>query len=378
MQFLTLLSLAVALVNGMVIPGLDTRDEAAPLQLDFTVSKAVGNTTAKEFWAKYGSKNKKRDAYPEVITDYRDLSYQIDVYLGADKQKNTVSLDTGSSDLWVPSSGYSPDSSSSAQDTGEAFKIGYLDGSGASGEYYKDKFQFSTAKPVLSNFQFAQTSDEAGMGILGIADRNQEASDSVYDNLPWALQKAGITPKASYSLFLGPDLGKGSLIFGGIDTDKYTGELQSHPIDSSSGGLAVDVQSVNFNGKIISVNAPVLLDSGTSLGLLSSDLIEELDTIFDSQTVKQGGIEYKIVSCDQPSDKSLDFDFGDNTISIPFSEAIIKQDDGTCLLGFGYYNDIQIFGDVFLRQAYVYYDLTDKTISLAQASYSSSSNIISA
>ncbi|GEQ68396.1 hypothetical protein JCM33374_g2064 [Metschnikowia sp. JCM 33374] len=245
------------------------------------------------------------------------------------------------------------------------------------GEYYLDTLQFDTAEPVLSNFQFAQASTSSP-GILGVADKNQEASQSTYNNLPWALQSAGITSKASYSLFLGPDGGSGSIIFGGIDTEKYTGTLAPYNIDSSANGLAVDIQTVNFGGKTISVNAAALLDSGTSLGLLTKELIQELDVLFSTTVVSQGSIQYRQTSCNQPTDQFLEFNFGSNTISLSYADAIVKQDDGTCLLGFGYDNNIVILGDVFLRKAYVYYDLTDQTISLAQASYSSNSNIISA
>lgn len=376
-QFLSLLSLAIALVQGIALPELAARDGPAPVKLDFTVSKNVGNSTAKEFWSRFGNTKLKRDGYPETITDYKDLSYQIDVYLGSNNQKNTVVIDTGSSDLWVSANGYNPNNSQTASDTGNAFSIGYLDGSGFEGEFFTDTLQFASGNPVINNFQFAQAETNSP-GILGIADKNQESSQISYDNLPYALKFAGITSKASYSLYLGPDLGQGSLIFGGIDTEKYTGNLEKYSIDLRTNGLAVDVKSATFNGKEIAINGPILLDSGTSLGLLNQELILELDKIFDTTVINSGGIEYRKTSCSQPSDKSLDFNFGANTISIPYSDAIVKQDDGTCLLGFGYYQNNQIFGDVFLRKAYVYYDLSDQTISLAQASCSTSSNIISA
>ncbi|KAM9928944.1 hypothetical protein OXX59_001497 [Metschnikowia pulcherrima] len=374
---LHLLALSLALVQGLSLPNF-RRDETSPLKLDFTVSDTVGNITAKEFWTTYSAERAKRDGYPVTIVDYRDVSYHIDVYLGSNKQKSTVNLDTGSSDLWVPSFGYDASTSTTSVDTGEEFSIGYLDGTNSAGEYYKDTLRFETSNPVLSEFQFAKSTVSSGFGVLGIADRNQEVASTKYDSLPWALQAAGITPKASYSLFLGPQGKSGSVIFGGIDTEKYTGDLTKYSINTNSGGLGLDLASVTFDGSTISVNAPILLDSGTSLGLLNSELMAKLDDIFDATIFMQGSIEYRKVSCDQPSDKYLEFNFGSNTIKLPYSAAVFKQSSTTCLLGFGYYDDYMIFGDVFLRQAYVYYDLTDQTISLAQASYSSSSNIISA
>ncbi|GEQ68881.1 hypothetical protein JCM33374_g2550 [Metschnikowia sp. JCM 33374] len=366
----------------MALPESQKRDSPSPLKLDFTVSKNVGNSTAKEFWSKYRAQQNKRDGYPVNAYNYRDVAYHVDVYLGSNGQKNSVMLDTGSADLWVPNTGYNPSTSDTSSDLGEPFSIWYADGSESQGEYYSDSLSFANGAFVVENFQFARAGSSTGnfgTGVLGIADTNQEASQNTYDNLPYALQSAGITPKASYSLFLGPKGDSGTIIFGGIDTEKYTGNLATYNIDTNAGGLAVDIQSVNFNGKDIPVNAPALLDSGTTLGFLNKKLMNELDVIFKTTITTLGSSQYRLTSCVQPSDKFLKFNFGANTISIPYSEAIGNPvGNGLCYLGFGYNGNQMYLGDVFLRKAYVYYDLTDQTISLAQSSYSSASNIISA
>ncbi|GEQ68253.1 hypothetical protein JCM33374_g1920 [Metschnikowia sp. JCM 33374] len=382
LQLLTLLSLACALVQGVAVPPHQTRANSQPLQLDFRVSKEVGNSSAQEFWASSAAAaaattTTKRDAYVERILNYKDLAYQMDIFLGSDKQKNTVILDTGSSDLWVPSTGYDPAASTSSRNTGQPFSVSYLGGVSAAGEYYLDTVNFASGNLAISCFQFG-VADHVGPGILGIADKNQESSSCSYNNLPWALQAAGLTPKASYSLFLGDHGQSGTIIFGGIDTEKYTGDLVSYPIVEETGHLAVGLESVTFNGKNISVNQPALLDSGVSLGLLNRQLMAELDVLFNTTVVDMGGIEGRQISCEQPTDKSLDFNFGANTISLSYADAVVPQEDGTCVLAFAYLNDYSILGDAFLRKAYVYYDLSDKTISLAQASYSDLTNVISA
>lgn len=392
---LSILSLALALVQGLAIPkgevaDIAARDGPSPLKIDFDVSDTVGNLTAKDYWAKVSElrhQNKKRGSYPETIVDYKDISYNLNVYLGSNNQKVLVSLDTGSSDLWVTDSddgsgSYNPLSSSSAQDTGEEFSISYEDQSGSSGEYYLDTFKFSTSSPVLKNFQFASVSQSSTgiAGILGVGDKNTESTRNQYDNLPWALNKAGLTPKASYSLYSGSELTKkGSIIFGGIDTEKYSGSLTKYSIDTANGpGLSVNVPTIDVDGHQISVNQPFVLDSGTSLGLVPKNVQSYLDKIFNPTLTTQGGITYRIVSCNQPTDKFITFNFGSNSIKLSYADAI-SNSDGQCLLGFTYYqDDVFILGDVFLRSAYVYYDLTDKTISLAQAKYTDSSNIISA
>lgn len=376
LKYFTLFAILTVLTNGIAIPGLEKRDAPAPLKLDFTVEKKVNAT------ARFPSRFGKRGTYPEVITDTGDVSYNLNIYLGSNQQVSNVMIDTGSSDLWVTSQTYDPSSSSSSQDTGEPFSIGYADGTTENGEFYLDTLSFDPSNaPTVNNFQFAliQSNGQSQGGVLGIGNRNTESTNQEYDNLPWALADNGITPKASYSLFLGPENGQGSLIFGGIDTDKYQGQLQKYPVDTASGpGLYVNVASINVNGESFSSNQPYLLDSGTSLGFVQKNVQDYLDKVFNPTMVQEGDITYRQVSCNQPTDKYITFNFGQNTIALSYADAITNDGSGQCLLGFTEYNNYNILGDVFLRKAYVYYDLTDSTISLAQAQYSTSSNIISA
>ncbi|GEQ68252.1 hypothetical protein JCM33374_g1919 [Metschnikowia sp. JCM 33374] len=209
-------------------------------------------------------------AYSEGIKN-DDYVYMLNVYLGSNKQKSYVLLDTGSSDLWVPTSDYNYKTSSSVRDTGHAFSIEYVDGTTAQGEYYFDKLAFS---------------------VFGIADKDQESTQYTDNNLPWALQRAGLTPKASYSLYLGPDHGSGVVIFGGLDTAKYQGSLTKYNIDNSQSSLSLDLSTITAGGQSFSENAPYTMDSGTSLALVSQDMLNFLNNLFN---VDSNGL----VNCDE-------------------------------------------------------------------------------
>lgn len=396
LSYFSILSLALALVQGLsIVPenkaGVATTDGPAPLKFDFDILDTVGNLTAKEYWAKVNllrRQNQKRDSYPISILNYRDLSYNLNITLGSDEQQVLVSLDTASADLWVTNTdtgdgSYDPLTSTTSQNINEEFFIKYGDGTSSQGDYYLDTSAFPSSSLVVNNFQFAYVSqgDTGVAGILGVADRNGEATSNQYDNLPWALANANITPKASYSLYVGSEKEKrGSIIFGGIDTEKYSGTLTKYPVDTRKGSfLSVNVPSVDVDGHLIEINQPFVLDSGTALGWVPKNFQDYLDSIFDTTPEVDGDITYRYVSCDQPTDKFITFNFGCNTIKLSYADAIASNNDGTCLLGFTYNDDdLYVLGDVFLRSAYVYYDLTDKSISLAQAAYSDSSNIISA
>lgn len=404
LPFLTIFSLALSLINALAIPHQGDAAELAkrgpaPLSLDFQVvrDKSLNSTYnyPERHFRHFESKSLSKRSTPVTITNDRDVSYLLDVYLGSQKDKVSVILDTGSSDLWVygpEASGavggsFDPSQSSHDQNANEQFSITYLDGSGSSGEYYKDDFSFSLGNKLLLNFQFAvvDKASSGGNGILGVADKNQESvkqGEPSYDNLPYSLQKSGVTPKASYSLFLGSeDSGKGSIIFGGIDKAKYEGELQKYPVTGDQ-GLAVNVESASINGKNIDINQAYLLDSGTSWNLWTQELLQAVGETLGGTYQNQ----VYIVDCNQPSDKYLTFNFGKNSIKVSYKDLVIeagRDNSGNTVCAIGAQPSSppytpNIFGDVFLRSAYVYYDLTDDTISLAQAKYTDESNIVAA
>ncbi|PVH15750.1 uncharacterized protein CXQ87_003599 [Candidozyma duobushaemuli] len=386
LPFLTIFSLALAFTNALVVP--HQKRSGAPLKLDFTVQKSFSNATSTDEIASRAHNlvshlavNKREES--ATLTNDRDVTYLLDLKLGSNHQPVTVLLDTGSSDLWVygPSvqdaqgGTYDVTSSSYNQKTGEDFFISYLDGSYASGDYYKDGFALEDGNTLLKDLQFAVVSSGQtnSQGILGVADKNQEATNKKYDNLPWALQKEGVTPKASYSLYLGSEAeGKGSIIFGGIDTEKYEGELTKYPV-AGSRGLALNVESADIGGQTIQLDKEILLDSGTSLNLWPQDLIDAVGKELNGK-YQQG---FYFVDCDQPTDKHLTFDFGQNKIDVSYQDLVWKS-QGYCLLGVQPGESTLIFGDVFLRSAYVYYDLSSHEISIAQAKYTDASNIVAA
>lgn len=364
-------------VFGHYVPDIQTRNTPAPLSFDFTVENTYGDLSAREFWAQENAKKAKRDGFAEVINNVQDIYYMMNIYLGSNKQKNYVVIDTGSSDLWVPSSGYSQNTSSTSQDTGKFFGIRYIDGSLSQGKYYRDSLHFEGSSSALSNFQFAVSSN-GGPGVLGLGNKALEVARDKYDNLPWALQKSGITPKASYSMYLGRETGSGVVIFGGIDTEKYEGCLTKYPVLTNARDFDLNVLSISFGGNQVPINSAYTLDTGTSLCYVGADLLSVIDVAFNTTVVDEGGVFYRMVDCTQPTDQHMVFDFGLNKISISYADLVLHNDDGTCLLGLAYANGNQLLGGPFLRSAYVYFDLTDQTISLAQAQYSDASKIITA
>lgn len=385
----------LCLINAQVIPRISSRQEIdgvspQPLKIDFKVLREVGDKCTQEYYTssrrlQYAAK---RSVYELPIENYNDISYLIDVYMGSDRQKATVVLDTGSPHVWLSKNktdlgSFDPSTSKTAKSLAISYLSTYTDGTKSTGTYYNDTIRlFRSDFPgsiALNDFQFGVLRPRSTLmaGILGLAGRVTEKNEDIRNNnFVWGLKEAGYISKASFSLYLNKnDSDYGSVIFGGIDTAKYDAPLISYPLNTSIGGLAIGLSSINVDGKYFEERESYLLDLGTTLGFVSKEIMDYLDSVFNPKFVDLGGIVYREVSCDQPNDKFFDFDFGSNSIRFSFDSAISRQGD-KCYLGFTYYNNMHILGDIFLRQAYVYYNLSDKIIAIAQAKYNADSSVI--
>jgi hypothetical protein len=193
----------------------------------------------------------------------------------------------------------------------------------------------------------------------------------------------------AYSLWLNDlDASTGSILFGGVDSDKYHGELQTLPIIPERGQFAefiIALTGMGLNGQKDSLfqneNVPVLLDSGSSLMYLPDNLVRSLYGTFDARYDASIGAAY--VDCDLGNQEgSLEFDFSGVIISVRMSELVIlgavSRGQPICILGIGLAGDsVAVLGDTFLRSAYVVYDLENNEISLAQTNFNATSENIS-
>lgn len=304
------------------------------------------------------------------------FQYLVSYELGSPGQSFTSALDTGSSDLWVYSSKvsqatykYDSSSSSSSKYVSNDFDIEYVDGSGTSGDYYTDKVTWGDAS---FDMQFAVTdSYEQGTDdtIFGVGFKGDEATQgSKYNNLPYALKDQGVISSTTYSLYLDDvDSSTGVFLLGAVDKSRYSGELTKIPFTSSN-SFSVDFE---VGGK--SMNG--VLDSGTSLTYLDDDTVASIAKKFGATYNFLEGL-YTISG--NPSGEDVDFTFSGTNITVPAADLIIEE-EGSKIFGLvpssaaeGY----TILGDVFLRSAYVVYDLDNKMAGIAKATYGSGSSDI--
>ena len=384
----------------------------------------------------------KRDTYSQnLINNITGGAYYAEVTVGTPGQKVSVVLDTGSSDLWVVSykadlctdfriqrewgdscdKTYNPNRSSSYNILEEdGFEIRYLDNSTAAGDYITDDLKIggTTIKSLQMGYA---TKTVRGAGILGVGYSSNVASTQRYPNLidQFVAQKL-ITTKA-YSLYLNDRRSDmGSILFGGIDKNKFVGDLSILPIHMTKGQsepihFEVEMQSISLdltkNGKttkIISTDPSLtqtstiaILDSGTTLSYLPVKIIEQLHSKLRVHTDNlYTGLTF--IDCDYLTsnpDMRLSFTFGSNTtISVPVWEVVLDllgdsqsqlpfkmPFERACIFGIqstegfeedGFQEDTALLGETFLRSAYVVYDLTHHQIGMAQANMNSTTEDI--
>ncbi|KAJ9495682.1 hypothetical protein LTR99_010590 [Exophiala xenobiotica] len=359
---------------------------------------------------------RRRSGTVEQTLDNEQSLYYANITLGTPQQSLRLHIDTGSSDLWVntanssfcasnqdPCEGgtYSPSSSSTYKFVNDLFNISYVDGSGAVGDYITDTLNFGGIE--LSDFQFGiGESSSSQQGVLGIGYPSNEVAVNrarlePYPNLPEALVNGGLIASNAYSLWLNDlDASQGEILFGGVNTDKYNGELATVPVLQSYGGyyeLLVALTGISVAGTNLSSSsslpAAVLLDSGSTLSYLPNDIVQEIYNQLNAVYSTSLGAAY--VECSMESDSStVDFDFSGQTIQVPYNELFLdagtnsagqpltfENGEQACLFGIApAQGSTPVLGDTFLRSAYVVYDLANNEISLAQTVFNSTSDNI--
>ena len=423
MRGLATAALAAGLLTSISALSLVQRD--APNVVGLSTQRKVVSDPAKR------DALRRRQTVSESLDNEQTL-YFANVSLGTPAQNLRLHIDTGSSDLWAnanssricslrgdpcsESGTYDANSSSTYKFVSSDFDVSYVDGSGASGDYATDTLSIGskTLKSLQFGIGYTSNSPEGILGIGYTADEGQvnRANQKGYSNLPQAMVDGGLIQSNAYSLWLDDvESSTGSILFGGVDTDKYHGQLQSLPIQKEFGQysefiITLSGMGLSNNGKNTSLTTDlptaVILDSGSSLTYLPNDLTT---AIYNALSVSYSNQQQTpFAACSLANQNiTLDFTFTSPTISVPISELIIntetlvssdRQDPNSqngggtfgpgsnegslCVFGIApSENSTAVLGDTFLRSAYVVYDLANNEISLAQTNFNATNSQVS-
>jgi len=332
----------------------------------------------------------------EDLVNYMDAQYYGEIEIGTPGQKFTVIFDTGSSNLWVPSSTcgwlniackrhnkYDSTKSSTYTKDGRDFSIQY--GTGAM-KGFVSVDTVCVAGVCVDNQGFAEAVKEPGItfiaakfdGILGMG-WNTIAVDgipTVFDSM--IAQKKVDAPVFGFWLNRDPnDSNGGKLVLGGTDDKLFTGEMSYIPL-TRLGYWQVKMDGVSVASgprkgtTVCAGGCEAVMDTGTSLIAGPASDIAAINKAIGAKVNPLTG--QGMIDCDTiPNLPVINFTFDGKDYPLEGKDYVLKIEQGgaaMCLSGFmGIQTPggLWILGDVFLGRYYSEYDVGNKRVGLAVA-----------
>lgn len=321
------------------------------------------------------------------LTNYLNAQYFTEISVGTPPQQFKVVLDTGSSNLWVPSSEcqsiacflhqkYDSSSSSTYEANGTEFSILYGSGE-VSGFVSEDTVAIGDLK--VDGQLFGEVTSEPGLtfafgkfdGILGLA-YDTIAVNHIKPPIYNAIEQ-GLLDEAKFSFYLG-DTAKGdnggTATFGGYDENLFEGELTYLPVRRKA-YWEVEFDAITLGDETAELEGTgAAIDTGTSLIALPSGLAEILNSQIGAQKSWSGQYTVECDSRDSLPDLTFTFSGYNFTLS-PYDYTLDMS--GSCVSAFmgmdiaAPVGPLAIIGDSFLRKYYSVYDLERDAVALAKA-----------
>ncbi|KAI0721833.1 protease [Cerioporus squamosus] len=319
----------------------------------------------------------------EPLTDEDDdVEWAGNIKIGTPPETFLIDFDTGSADLWVPSSSCTQCASSkskyhaSASSTGAkqngTFEIRYADGSNATGPIYTDTVVVGGVKatgqyfaPVTSESpNFAQDPID---GVLGLAF----PSISRLKQDPFFVT-ASAQKYVKEDVFAFKLASNGSeLYLGGTDASLYKGAIEYHDVSSTVGYWIIGGGSAEVNGKSAVSGFETIIDSGTSIMYGPPAAVQAFyKAIPDSKLFDQAGGFYTF-PCRTPP--QVAFNWGGKSWAINaenFNFGETEQGSGECVgtlagqdLGLG--DNVWLLGDSFMKNVYSVFSLSRNAVGFA-------------
>ncbi|KAH8555733.1 endopeptidase [Umbelopsis sp. PMI_123] len=322
------------------------------------------------------------------LSNYMNAQYYGEIEIGTPGQKFSVVLDTGSSNLWVPSTHcnsiacflhrrYDSTKSSTWKENGTDFAIQYGTGS-LEGFISNDVLKIGDLK--VNHQDFGESTKEPGFtfalgrfdGILGLGyDRI-----SVKGVVPpfYNIINKKLVEEPVFSFWLndaqdGEENG-GEMIIGGVDSKHFNGDIHWSDV-RRKGYWEIELEDVKFGGDSIDID-PVgaAIDTGSSLIALPSDLADMLNKELGGKKNFAGQYVIDCGTVKNLPEFCLQFNGKDFCLD---PEDYVLQVQDQCISGFmgldipAPAGPLWIVGDVFLRKYLSVYDLGNNRVGLAKS-----------
>ncbi|KAI9818007.1 MAG: Vacuolar protease A [Phylliscum demangeonii] len=327
------------------------------------------------------------DAHPVPISNFLNAQYFSEIAIGTPPQVFKVVLDTGSSNLWVPSSEcgsiacylhtkYDSSASSTFKENGTSFEIRYGSGS-LKGFVSQDVVLVGDMQ--IKEQDFTEATSEPGLafafgrfdGILGLG----YDTISVNRIVPpfYNMMQQNLLDQPVFAFYLGNSTDEGDeseVVFGGVDHDHYTGKVVKLPLRRKA-YWEVELDAITFGDESAELeNTGAILDTGTSLIVLPTTLAELLNREIGAKKSFNG--QYTVDCSKRTQLPDLTFTLTGHNFSISAFDYILEV-QGSCISAFQGMDfpepvgPLVILGDAFLRQWYSIYDMGKHAVGLAKA-----------
>ncbi|KFZ67164.1 Gastricsin, partial [Podiceps cristatus] len=322
----------------------------------------------------------------EPITNHLDSSYFGEISIGTPPQNFLVLFDTGSSNLWVPSTycqtaacfnheKFNPNDSSSFTYNGQSYTLSYGSGSLTVVLGY-DTLQIQSI--MVTNQEFGLSQDEPTQpfyyadfdGILGMGYPSLAAGGTP-TALQGMLQQNQLTqPIFSFYFSRQPTYNNGGqLILGGVDTELFQGDIMWAPVTQELyWQVAIDEFAI---GETVtgwcSQGCQAIVDTGTYQLTMPQQYMNSFLQMLGAQMTSYG-----VIDCNQVENMPT-ITFIINGAQLPLDpSAYIMNSNGYCTVGVeATYLPSQngqplwILGDVFLKEYYTVFDMANNRIGFA-------------
>jgi len=323
------------------------------------------------------------------LSNYLNAQYFGEISLGTPPQKFSVIFDTGSSNLWVPSTHctsiacfvhrrFDSSKSNTFKPNGTEFEIHYGTGS-LEGIISSDVL--TVGDIIVEDQDFGESVKEPGLtfafgkfdGIFGLGyDRI-----SVKGVVPpfYNMVDGGLLGEPVFSFWLNDasrndERTGGELVFGGIDKSHFSGEIHWAPV-RRKGYWEVELEKIVFDNEEVKMdNVGAAIDTGTSLIAVPTIVA---DLINKQIGAKKDFYGQYVVECDSvPSLPDFSLQFNGKLFTLTGYEYIL-QVQNRCISAFMGLDipeplgPIWIIGDAFLRKFYTIYDLGKDRVGFANS-----------
>jgi cathepsin D len=326
------------------------------------------------------------------LTDFEDAQYYGPITIGTPGQPFKVVFDTGSSNLWVPSSKcsifnlacdlhnkYNSAKSSTYVANGTSFDIQY--GSGGAIKGFLSQDVVSVGGLNVQNQVFAEITSESGLswitakfdGILGLAFQSISVDGVVPVWYNMVAQNLVTQPIFGVWLSSNPQSQNGGeLTLGGVDSTRYTGNFHYANLTSKT-YWEFGLDNFYLGGSNLgwcSGGCKAICDTGTSLIVGPSTDMNALNQKLGATVTNGEGIFSSCSVLSSLPDVTIQV-AGMNFTLTP--QQYVLQVAGECISGFAGLDlppnigPLFILGDVFIRNYYTVFDYGNSRVGWATA-----------